>query len=303
LGQSSLLITTPGESRDTEHYMKPLDLKKISEEISKDIDEHCKDHYAESHRKHLGASIIGHDCSRYIWYVFRWHLKESFSGRMQRLFNRGHLEEQRFIDWLKGIGAKVKSADENGKQIRVSDVYGHFGGSIDGEAELPIKYGIKDKVLLEFKTSKAGSDFTRLAKEGMEVVKPQHYEQFNVYGYKLGYDYVLYIVINKNDDSLYVQVVKINKTSAINSIAKAEKIIFSRTPPPRLSENSTYYKCKFCSMKDICHDNKEPEKNCRSCDYASPIKDGQWMCEKFDKVIPEDFIPKGCKQWTRILDL
>ncbi|GAG27102.1 unnamed protein product, partial [marine sediment metagenome] len=44
---------------------------------------------AEPVRGYLGASIIGHPCERYLWYVFRQCCKPEFDGRMHRLFETG----------------------------------------------------------------------------------------------------------------------------------------------------------------------------------------------------------------------
>lgn len=81
--------------------------KHIAAQILADIDAYCVKAYDDGHRKHLGASLIGHDCARHLYYVFRWAKKEAFSGRMQRLFNRGHREEARFVEWLRGVGFEV----------------------------------------------------------------------------------------------------------------------------------------------------------------------------------------------------
>ena len=74
----------------------------------------------EGFRSHLGASLIGGECSREIWYGFRWVKKPKFSGRILRLFNRGHLEEARFIAMLLTIGCQVWQQDGHGKQYRIS---------------------------------------------------------------------------------------------------------------------------------------------------------------------------------------
>ena len=51
----------------------------------------------EELRPHLGASQIGHPCSRALWYGFRWALAKDFDGRMLRLFETGQLVENRLI--------------------------------------------------------------------------------------------------------------------------------------------------------------------------------------------------------------
>jgi len=82
-------------------------------------------------RDHLGASLIGHSCNRYLWLTFRWAVMPKFEGRMLRLFNTGNREEIRIAEELRGIGVELYT-DEDGKQISVRDESGHFGGSVDG---------------------------------------------------------------------------------------------------------------------------------------------------------------------------
>ena len=86
----------------------------VAKRIKEDIDGYCAKAYDDGPRWHLGASIIGNPCSRYLWFIFRWALHEKFTGRMQRLFNRGHREEARFIEWLRGIGFEVWDTNANG---------------------------------------------------------------------------------------------------------------------------------------------------------------------------------------------
>ncbi|NBQ80048.1 MAG: oxidoreductase, partial [Betaproteobacteria bacterium] len=87
----------------------------------------------QEHRPHMGASIIGHPCARYVWLSWRWVKKAQFSGRVLRMFDTGKREESRLLEELRGIGAQVWDTDPNtGEQWRVSACDGHFGGSLDG---------------------------------------------------------------------------------------------------------------------------------------------------------------------------
>lgn len=84
-------------------------------------------------RTHLGASVVGKDCMREVWFSFHWTQSTRFEGRMLRLFERGQREEEVFVSLLKGAGASVWTHDANGKQFLVSLFGGHYGGSCDGE--------------------------------------------------------------------------------------------------------------------------------------------------------------------------
>jgi len=270
-------------------------LKLLSTRIKSDIDNSCKQIFTEGHRKHLGASQIGNECNRFLWYQFRWCFLPNFDGRLLRLFNRGHLEEARFKSWLDNAGFKVASHDENNKQYRIFDLMGHFGGSIDGKGYFPDYYGIQDEVLFEYKTTGTGKGFSDLDKSGVQLSKPQYYDQACVYGYKLNIEHSVFLSINKNDDDIYAEVIKLDFRRGENLIKKAEKIIFSSAPPQKLSENPTFFKCKACSAYEICHERKQTEKNCRSCDKAIPSENGTWICSFFgNQMIPDEFIATGC---------
>lgn len=70
-------------------------------------------------RAHLGASIIGRDCYREIWYSFRWFTKKQFEGRMLRLFATGFKYEKRFIAVLEMVGVHVDEYDYEGPRERL----------------------------------------------------------------------------------------------------------------------------------------------------------------------------------------
>jgi hypothetical protein len=275
----------------------------VAKRIASEIDEYCATTYDRGHRAHLGASLIGHDCKRYLWYIFRWCLHEKHTGRQQRLFNRGHREEDRFIEWLKGIGVEVWAASEDGEQFRINGVNGHFGGSLDGIAKLPKSYEIDEPVLLEFKTNGTGAGFNKLLSDGMPIAKPQHFAQTSTYGLKYGFNYCLYLNINKNDDSMHVEMVKLDHKLGAQMEIKAEQIITAQTAPARLSDNPTYKQCGWCAVKGICHKGEQPEKNCRSCTNASAVENVQWFCSQYGAVIPKEFIAKGCNDWKSITNV
>ena len=70
----------------------------------------------EDHREHLGASLIGHHCDRYLWLTFRWSVSPQFEGRVLRLFGTGKREETRVYDELRAIGVDIHT-EADGKQI------------------------------------------------------------------------------------------------------------------------------------------------------------------------------------------
>lgn len=273
----------------------------LSNAIAREVEAECVRHFDEGHRRHLGVSIIGRECKRELWSSFRWLHKEKFSGRMLRLFNRGHREEPAIIERLKAIGFRVEEVDpETGKQWRVVNCEGHYGGSCDAKAYPPAFLGINEPLLAEFKTYN-DRRFKELKSKGLAIANPDHMAQMSSYGAGLGIRYGLYCAVNKNTDEYHFEVVKLDMRLADIKLALANEIIFSQLPLPKISERATDYRCKDCHFAGICHLGDAPEKNCRSCDNAFPAKDKRWYCRVHDDLIPDEVIPVGCDSWRRIV--
>lgn len=230
----------------------------------------------EAPRPHLGASIIGHECTRYLWYTFRWAFGKTFAGRMYRLFQTGNREEERIIANLRQIGVTVHATDENGKQIQVKHS-NHVAGSIDGIAKGFDHYGKNVWHVLEFKTHNDAS-FKQLVNNGVRKHKPMHYAQMQVYMHLIGKDRALYIAVNKNTDEMYEERIKLDTVFAQQMLNRADQVIDSQYPPPRISDNPAYFACKFCDAYAVCHQNAMPKFSCRTCLHSTPDAEG-WSCE------------------------
>lgn len=256
----------------------------------------------EDFRSHLGASLIGRTCAREIWYGFRWATKPSFQGRMVRLFNRGHLEEARFIALLLSIGCTIYQQDENGKQFRISAEEGHFGGSGDG-----VVIGLPDlapgtPALAEFKTH-SDKSFKELSAKGVKTAKFEHYIQMQVYMRKMGLAVALYLAVNKNTDELYGEMVALDTIIADQFLDRAAKIIWMKSPPEMINKSVGWFDCKFCDQKPVCKLKKEPEVNCRTCEFSSPVEEAQWHCSKNNSNIPKTIQLVGCGYYIKSSEL
>jgi hypothetical protein len=248
-------------------------------------------------RAHLGASQIGRPCDRELWLGFRWCVPASFSGRMYRLFHRGQREEAVFVEELRGIGCEVHDG-EDGTQFRVSFHGGHFGGSLDsagqGVPEAPKAWHV-----IEYKTHGSKS-FAKLKSDGVEKAKPEHFGQMQIYCAGTDMTRWLYCAVNKDTDELYYERGKAEPAKALKLLARAERIIFSAEPPPRISEDPAWYQCRFCDKADFCHGRAfYPAVNCRTCLHSTPEREGEmrWSCNAW----PADEIPlenqrTGCER-------
>ena len=233
----------------------------------------------QEHRSHMGASLIGHNCDRYIWLTWRWALKPEFPGRILRLFSTGQREESRLVEELRGIGAQVWDTDpQTGDQWRVSAHDGHFGGSLDGVAK-GLPEGPKTPAVLEFKTHSAKS-WKEVEKKGVKAAKPQHYDQMQVYMGLMELTRALYMAVNKDTDDLYTEWVHFDQERFDRLLARAKLLILNSVPPYRISTDPEHFECKWCGMWKHCHGGQAAEANCRTCTHASPVENAQWRCEK-----------------------
>ena len=120
------------------------------------------------------------------------------------------------------------------------------------------------------------------------------------YAEKFRTKYGLYCAINKDNDEIYFEFLELDWNYAIQLENKAGDIITSKLPLPKISEQPSYFECKYCHFNAICHYNEPVEINCRSCKMAIPVEKGEWFCSRFNQIIPKDFLPKGCKEHVSI---
>ena len=245
------------------------------------------------YRNHMGASGIGAECPRAIWYGWRWATQASHAGRLLRLFQTGHLAEDRFVADLRRIGVTVMDLDpDTGRQWNMRDASGHFGGSMDAVA-IGLPEAPKAWHVCEFKTHSAKS-FTSLKKDGVEKSKPQHWAQIQVYMHLAGIERALYLAVNKDNDELHSERIRYDAEAAVRLMAKAERIIGAAQPPARISEDPAWFQCRFCDHHAVCHGNAAPQRHCRSCLHSTPAADGAWHCARHNMALAPDMQRQGC---------
>jgi hypothetical protein len=257
----------------------------------------------DERRPHLGASLIGHECLRYLWYVFRWCESREVSGRLLRLFRRGRLEEEQLSADLARAGIEIVAHDEHGRQYSFSDIGGHAGGSMDGAA-LGLIEAPKTWHVLEYKTHSSRS-FAQLARDGVEKTKPEHHAQMMLYMHWSGMKRAYYLAVNKDTDDLYGERIHYDAVRAGALVERARQVIAASRPLPRLSEKPEYYACKMCRARSVCHEGRIPEATCRTCLHATPEMDGaaRWSCALHKRDLTPAEQGAGCRQHLYIPDL
>jgi CRISPR/Cas system-associated exonuclease Cas4 (RecB family) len=257
-------------------------LKYLESPIAQKIFDSYTKSASDWRRPHLGCSLIGHPCARHLWFSFRWSVAPDFPGRMLRLFDTGSREEPRLIRDLRNAGITALDVDpDTGKQFR-AEFTNHISGSMDGIGvgfdEAPNKWHV-----LEFKTHSEKS-FSELTAKGVEKAKPQHFAQMLLYmlymseKHEGNFDRAMYLAVNKNNDDIYPERVKLDKKKARSLLEKAQMIIDSPTPPPGIAQNEKAPDCVLCLYKGLCYGGEtKREVNCRTCLHSTPAPEA-WTC-------------------------
>lgn len=243
-------------------------------------------------RPHLGASMLGHPCDRWLWLSFRWAVVEKFSGRMLRLFRRGQNEEQQIINDLRAIGLDVRTPSAG--QSRV-DFGFHVSGSIDARIEEGVPDAKKTPHITEFKTHSLKS-FNEVKAKGVKEAKPMHWAQMQLYMLGTELNRALYVAVCKDDDRIYTERVRLDLPAAQKLVERGHRITQSDRMPEPISTNPTWYECKMCPAHDFCHKSKlTKEVNCRTCAHVSALPDSTWHCARWDDLIPTEAQREGCE--------
>lgn len=241
-------------------------------------------------RPYLGLSGLGERCERKVWYQWRHCIRPTFPSRMKRLFRRGDREEYVFIWLLRGIGCTVHEVDSNGKQFSVKDFENHLSGHLDSVILFPKKFWLKGHkprpVLGEFKTAN-DKKFEECRKLGVKRWHPKYYGQMQAY---CGFEKLpgaVFFIVNKNDDELHIEWVPFVQKAFDSLVEKAENIINSQAPPPRIpSASPTLWDfksgegCKYCDALGVCFKKESSQRLCRTCVFAEPGEEASWVCTK-----------------------
>jgi len=249
---------------------------------------------------YIRCSGIGNECARSIWYDVHWvSTLKRHEGRMQRLFNTGHLGEDRMIEDLQKIGCDVLARDpETEKQWTVSFLDGHFRGSADGKGARIPGLDPDEEVLLEFKTMNKKS-FDDWRKHGVQWSKPVYYSQLQIYMLGLRLKKALFMATCKDDDRVETEIVEFDPDHAEYLLNKAAQILNGDHPP----EKAETFACRWCKHKPVCLDGQWPRANCRTCIDFRFKTDGGWFCDLHQHDLSLEAQKRGCARHLSIPEL
>ena len=213
---------------------------------------------ATTARNYLGASRLGAACERQLQYEYAKapvdHGK-GFSGRLLRIFERGHQTEDMAIRWLRLAGFNLKTEDADGHQFGFSVAGGRLRGHIDGVL-IGGPDGFAYPSLWENKCLGAKS-WRDVEKHKLAVSKPVYAAQIALYQsyLELHEQPALFTAVNADTMEIYAELIPFDARLAQRMSDRAARVITATESGellPRSFTDSTHFECKFCAWAERC---------------------------------------------------
>jgi hypothetical protein len=213
---------------------------------------------SQEKRDYLGASRWGEACERRLRYEYE-HTPEDegsgFSPEVLRIFDMGHDGEARMADYIREAGFDLLTEKSDGKQFGFRAADGRLGGHIDGiVAGGPIITGVEYPLLWENKALNDRS-WNDTKNKGVKVSKPVYYAQMQIYCAYLDIPSGgMFTALNRDTGEVLVELVPYDALAAQEASDRAVRVIDAQSPKelPRLGNDRTDFRCKFCSFKSTC---------------------------------------------------
>jgi len=215
----------------------------------------------EPKRNYLGASLIGDECARSIYYSYHNAPCEPFKAKTLWAFEDGHRTEDLIASRLRMLdGIELWSHDENtGNQFEFIDFEGKFKGHPDGI----IKGLIQAPKALHIWECKACADkkYNEFLKckdkyEDKDVLKnwnKNYFVQAQILMHYFEIDRHYTTVSRAGGREIVSCRTEYNGEVAERYRNRAKIIIDMKAPPPRMSERKDLFKCKWCRFRETCH--------------------------------------------------
>jgi hypothetical protein len=195
-------------------------------------------------RDYIGASSIGSDCLRKIWYEFKGFEAEEVPTKMRRTWSIGKHLERLVLDWLEICGMEIAR-----DWYDLSDSsQEYFKGHVDS---VLTNNGLPHAVL-EIKTAK-DSSFTVFEKKGVKEWSPQYYAQIQSYMGMSGIHSAYILVLNKDNSDISDELVGFDSYFYEKLKEKAAMIYNAHVEPPRINGSPLWFQCKMCKYNKVCH--------------------------------------------------
>ena len=203
----------------------------------------------EEPRRYIGASGIGHDCSRKIWNDYNCIAGKPITPKLRRTFDTGKRLEDMMLDYIELAGFKVIRPEPRSKGIPCNDEeFPLFQGHCDGLLYLTET----NVVVLELKTAN-NSEYKKFVDVGVKAWKPVYYAQVMSYMGMRRLKNSVIIVLNKDNSDWHCEWVEYDDIVYSELRVKAWTIASAAEAPEKINNNPSWYMCQMCKYKEVCH--------------------------------------------------
>jgi hypothetical protein len=231
---------------------------------------------ADPARTYLGGSRLGETCERRLGYEFTKAPQDAgkgFSGRLYRIFERGHDAEARMVKYLREAGFDLLTERANGGQwgfavARREDgtprIAGHIDGvlmqylGIAGDVEVPVEVtkwasALPFPLLWEHKGLKHSS-WLDTKRKGVKASKPLYYAQMQVYMAYMQLQHALFTAECQDTCEIFPEVVPFDAKAAQEASDRGVRVVSAETVTdlPRITRTPTDYRCRSCPFAERC---------------------------------------------------
>lgn len=215
--------------------------KLISESISKQ--EH------EEPRRYIGASSIGKECNRAIWYGLHNIQGKAISSQLRTTFKIGKILENMILDDVDLLGFDLERPEEINNYLfcRNEDLQ-IFQGHMDAILYL----NRNNPVVLEVKTCK-NSSFNSFKDKGLRGWSETYFAQLQSYMGMAGITSSCLLALNKDTSEYHHEWVDYDEHYYKELVVKAHNIFVAKEAPERINKSPLYWVCAACRFKEACH--------------------------------------------------
>ena len=195
-------------------------------------------------RDYIGASTIGSDCLRQIWYEYKGVEATQVPTKTRRTWAIGKVLEGTILSWLEDAGLQIARTWFDLQAVNMP----YFKGHLDSV------WMKKDEAfaIIEIKTAKDAS-YAIFVKKGLKVWQPQYYAQIQTYMGMSGIHRAYILVLNKDTSDISDELVLFDETFYQSLVGKAFMIANAHAAPPKVNGSPLWYQCKMCKFNKVCH--------------------------------------------------
>lgn len=211
-------------------------------------------------RAYLGASGIGDSCERKLWYGVQGYKREPIKWQGLYAIEDGHRTEDLIAARLRMVpGVELWTHRPDGSQYGFSDFGGRFRGHIDGVIKGLIQspktpHIWENKAVNEKKFSLLSRCIAEKGeKNALKKWDAIYYAQAVVYMHYFNLTRHYLTVTTPGGRNIISCRTEENKEYAQALRSKAERILEAQEPPARVSENPSWFECKWCNFYEVCH--------------------------------------------------